>query len=73
MQSLIAVAVVSGVTVGSIGIALLLECVLLKLILGLVAKAKRAEDARASVAPEPSYRDLRRPASGASLLVSHLG
>ncbi len=73
MQNLIALAVISGATMCSIAIALLLECLLLKVILGLVAKAKRMEDARGAAAPEPSYRDLRRPGSGASLLISRLG
>ncbi len=73
MQSLIAVAVIGGATMCSIGIALLLECLLLKVILGLVAKATRDEEARAEPAPEQSYRDLRRPTSRTSLLVSHLG
>ncbi len=69
MQSLIALAVISGATMCSVGIALLLEFVLLKLILGLVAKAKLADEARGQQLPEPSYRELQRPTSRVSLLV----
>ncbi len=73
MHNLTALAVISGATMCSIGIALLLESLLLKLILGLVAKAKLAEEAREQEAWEQPTGELCRPASDASLLASRLG
>ncbi len=69
MESLIALAVVSGATMFSVGVALLLESLLLRVILGCVAKATLAEKA-ATV--EVSFRELRRSAKS-SPTVSNLG
>ncbi len=70
MQSLIALAVVSGATVFSIGVALLLECLLLKVVLGMVARAKATEEAAEQA--QPSFAEMRRHADGARL-AAHLG
>jgi hypothetical protein len=63
MDKLIGMAVVGGATVISIAVALLLEGVLLKVLLGLVARsrAEEVEAAAQSVAQPPSAvaRELR--------------
>lgn len=69
MERVIGLTVAGAATLMSVGVALLLECLLLKVILGFVAKSRANESDE--LAPEQSYRELRRPAR--SRLVSHLG
>ncbi len=47
-----------GATLASVGVALLLEAVLLRVILGAVAKAK-LDDEALEPSPAESYRELR--------------
>ncbi len=47
-----------GATLASVGVALLLEAALLRVILGAVAKAKLRDETR-DTSPSDSYRELR--------------
>lgn len=60
MENLIAVAVVSGATVISFGLALLIEFLLLEVILGCVARAHVDEEALGETPPQGTYPELRR-------------
>ncbi len=59
MGKLIGMAVVGGVTVASVLLALLLEGALLKVILGAVARAKVTNDSERELTPDESYPKLR--------------
>ncbi len=59
MERLIGMAVVGGATAASIGLALLLEAGLLRVILGAVARAKLEDDAQREESPAEAYRAMR--------------
>ncbi len=59
MENLIAVAVVSGTAALSFGLALLIECCLLEVILRFLARAATADKALRE-APQGAYGELRK-------------
>ena len=62
MNSILATALAGGATVVSVMVALLLEFVLLRIILGAIAKGKMEDAPQPELSPDESYRNLRTPA-----------